>query len=610
MGIFGEVRQRRLFQIVASYLAAGWVGLEVVDQLIQNEVAPPLVYRIVLVWYLAGIPAAVLIGWHHGEKGKQRAPLSETVTIAVLLLGVLTFTGMSVADHVQHQRAVAAAEASALDLHRIAVLYFDDHTPGQQYAHVADGLTEGLIDELSSVRGLEVVSRNGVRPFRGESVDPSEAGRALEAGSLVQGSIQQEGDELQVSIALLEGESGAAFERASFRRPAADPLAVQEELVSEVARLLRNQLREEIRVRRTRKETSSPAAWVLFQRAERERKAGEEALRHHDVDAARANFARSDSILLQVDLLDPDWAAAPLLRAELDYLRSRITDDRHERVALTEAGLREAQTVLDRDPNHARALALRGTLRYWQHLQHLAPDEEDSIRLKAQARADLERATELDPTIANAWSALMHLYIRSESLPDAVMAGQRAYEEDAYLSAAEDILWRLYSGHYDLANFTKALWACNEGARRFPLNDRFTSCQLELMHTAAVPPDPDHALELARRVEELAGEHRADYAAVQARLFYAGALARAGMPDSARTVLERAERDMTSEIDPERELLSVEAAMYSMLGDDDRAIDLLKRFKTANPHAAFDHHWWWRTVRSHPRYREIETEHH
>lgn len=610
MGIFADLRERRLFQIVFSYLAAGWIGLEVVDQLIQNQVFPSLTYKIALVWYLAGIPAALLVGWHHGEKGKQYAPLSEKVIIGALMFGVLLFTGMTLTDHVRYIRAVAAAEASALDLNRVAILYFDDHSPGGAFAHVADGLTEGLIDELSSVRALQVVSRSGVGPYRGEDVEPAQVGRALRAGVVVKGSIEQEEDQVRVNITLLEGETGAPFERVTFRRPAADPLAVQEELVNEVARLLRDQLGEEIQLKRTRRQATNPAAWVLFQRAETERKAAEEALRDHDAHAALDAFDRADALLDQAALVDAAWTAPALARGEIDYRRARISHDRHERVEWIEAGLAEAAGALALEPTSARALALRGSLRYFQFLQNLIPDPAEADALRQRARQDLERAVDLDPTLARAWSALQHLYITSESLPDAVMAGQRAYEEDAFLETAEEILWRLHGGHYDLGNFTKALEFCEEGARRFPHNDRFMSCQLQLMHTSALAPDPDRAWYLAARIKEAAADHRRDYAVIQSQLFVAGALNRAGLPDSARAVLRRAEAAASPEIDPDRELTYIAATVATMLGDDDRAIDLLKRHKAANPHAAYDHHWWWRTVRSHSRYPEIASADH
>lgn len=611
MGIFSEFRERRLFQIVFSYLAAGWIGLEVVDQLIQNEVLPALVYRIALVWYLAGIPAAFLIGWHHGEKGKQRAPISEVAILLILAVSVVGFSGKSVAEYVSHRSAVAAARESALALDRIAVMYFEDRTPGQELQHLADGLTENLIDELRAVRGLDVISRNGVSQFRDQRVSPDSVARVLQAGTIVQGDIDRVGDRLRVTVALLEGETGAPYGgRASFELPGNDLMAVREELAREVSRQLRTGMGREVQLRRARNETSDQAAWVLYMRAEQARKEGEEALRHHDDTSARAAFARADSLSRQVELLDPTWDAPALLRGELQYRLARLAHDRHQRVEHARLGQAEIAPALEADRNNPRALGIRGTLRYFEYLQSLIPDEGEAAALRQLAREDMEAAVRIDPTFAGVWSGLAHMYY-GESITDAVRAGERAYEEDAYLDVANGILWRLYTSHYDdLGNFTKALWACNEGARRFPEDDRFVSCQLELMHTPVVAPDPARAWELAARIDSLAAPNRKEYARVQTRIFVAGALARANMPDSARAVLDRAVGEIDTRFDPELGLLTYGAAMMSMLGDDDRAIDMLKRHRTAKPDASFEHHWWWRSVRSHPRYSEIAASHH
>jgi hypothetical protein len=52
------------------------------------------------------------------------------------------------------------------------------------------------------------------------------------------------------------------------------------------------------------------------------------------------------------------------------------------------------------------------------------------------------------------------------------------------------------------------------------------------------------------------------------------------------------------------------AYAYTTIGDFDTAIDLLKQYVAANPHHGFAETagtvWWWRPVRNHPRWSEIE----
>ncbi len=67
----------------------------------------------------------------------------------------------------------AARRASRIgtdtDPNRIAVLYFDDQSEGGKLRPLADGLTDALIDQLSAVKQLKVISRNGVAPFKGKN---------------------------------------------------------------------------------------------------------------------------------------------------------------------------------------------------------------------------------------------------------------------------------------------------------------------------------------------------------------------------------------------------------------------------------------------------------
>jgi hypothetical protein len=87
-----------------------------------------------------------------------------------------------------------------------------------------------------------------------------------------------------------------------------------------------------------------------------------------------------------------------------------------------------------------------------------------------------------------------------------------------------------------------------------------------------------------------------------------GTLARAGLPDSARAVLDRARAMITHEIDPDQELLTVEAYQRTLLGEYDLAVDLLKRYAAANP-GHFDGTsaaaWWWRDLQNHPGFQEL-----
>jgi hypothetical protein len=192
----------------------------------------------------------------------------------------------------------------------------------------------------------------------------------------------------------------------------------------------------------------------------------------------------------------------------------------------------------------------------------------------------------------------------------AMLEARRAYEEDAYLENVEEILTGLYRSAYGLKEFALGKHWCDEGGRRFPENLFFTQCQIWLLTTNLLEPSVERAWELAARVEQLSPESRRDYNRRYAHLTVGGVLARAGLTDSARSVLLSARAG--PEVDPTRNLLYIEAYMRVLLGDEDEAIDLMKLYFAANP--AEDHgggedeelFWWWQDLQNHPRFRELE----
>ncbi len=605
MGMFERMKERRLFQIVAAYLAAGWIGLEVFDQLVDREVLPRVVYTIALAWFAAGIVVAVLVGWYHGEKGKQKAPVQEIVTIAVVALAVLGFSGSSAYDYWSQRRALAAAEASALDLGRVAVPYFVDLSAAGELRPVADGLTESLIDELSEVSGLDVLSRNAVAPYREARVPLDSVGRALKAGTVVDGAVEKVGDDVRVVVRLVDGQSGVEFDRAVLERPAAELLAARDAVAEETARLLRGLLGHQVQLRHTKRQTESLAAWTLYQRAEFERKQAEDALLEGDAGAMATAFGRADSLLVQAQLLDPAWPEPAVLRGLVAFRRSRLGTDLDDMEAWVDRGLERVQVALDLDPNDARALEVRGTLKYWHWLMGVVPERDESDALFRSARADLERAVDIDDRLASAYACLSHLYLNAPDLTAAVLAGRKAYEEDAYLADADLVIWRIASASLNLGQYREMARWCDTGRERFPGNYRFVACQLLAMNTDAVEPDVPAAWDLLAALDSLAPVNQRDWEVARARLAIGGILARADLPDSARAVLARAHARITEQVDPTRDLLLLEGEMWSRLGDDDHAIDLLKHYAAANPGTDFGEQGWWTKLRGHPRWREV-----
>jgi TolB-like protein len=612
MSTFRELRQRRFVQILIAYLATSWVVIEVISQLVEHDLLPLIVYKLTLVWFLGGLPGAAVVAWFHGEQGRQKAPRSEIAFITLLVIALGGFTFVAVSTHLESGRAIAGADEGGLPASRIAVLYLDDRSRGSLGA-VADAFTEDLIAELARVPELDVVSANGVRPFRDEDADVAAVARALGAGTIVVGSVGETRDGVGVDLALVDGASGAVFRRTSLDVPVAELLEGGTRLARESATLLRERLGEEVRLRETRAETNNIAAWGLLQEGRRAMKDAEGALHDGLVEMATAHYVAADSLLERAANLDASWARPVALRSEIAYRRARLPAELTAGLPHTLAAIRHGDAAVARDATDAGALEARGTARYWRWLTD--PDLERAVRdaLLRTARDDLEAAVERDPRRASAFSTLSHLYYNDPDAPgltSVLMAAQRAYEEDAYVESAANVLWRIHTAALDIGQFPPAQNACQEGRGRFPDDYRFRVCRIRLMATPAVAADPAEGWRLLAEADSLAPDRDRAYYNAENRMFMAAVLHRAGLADSARATLARAARDADDpRMDPHRDLWLREAIVRSRIGETEQAVALVRRYLVANPGHRFDQgyglSWWWRELEPQPSFRRL-----
>lgn len=132
----------------------------------------------------------------------------------------------------------AAPEAAA-----VAILPFANLGPGEEGRAFAEGLAEELINGLSRLPGLQVVSRSLSRAVA-QTSDPGEVARALGARYLVEGSVRQVGDRFRVNARLLETPSAAPVWADSFQPRSADSLAAQDEVAGAMVAALAPRLKD------------------------------------------------------------------------------------------------------------------------------------------------------------------------------------------------------------------------------------------------------------------------------------------------------------------------------------------------------------------------------
>jgi serine/threonine-protein kinase len=549
-----------------------------------------------------------------GARTGTRKPSKEKkwgVIALFVALGVVGVTGAAWAGKAfvwdTWRRSASSIGPAGFRPQRIAVLYFKDNSPNRQLGYLADGLTESLISDLSQVNALDVISIGGISQFRGKDVRSDSIARALEAGTLVDGSVTPEGNRVRVTMRVVDGNSGVQFDQASVVESPANPLVLRTKLGEQLSLILRQWLRDEIRLRQLRAGTQNPNAWSLVQRAEKMRKDADLLEQRGHVADAAAQLVAADTLLAQAESLDPRWTEPIVLRGKIAGKQEKLTTDAADAAKWDSVGLAQADRAIALDPRDADALELRGTLRVRPIVRGLVSDQRKADDLVRAAENDLRAAIAVNPNQAGALERLSALQYLKQDPVESHNLAQRAYEADAYLTAAPQILWRLYATSYDLEQFVNAQKWCDVDKQRFPEDLFAARCQLWIMTTKAVRADPVEAWRRAAEYENVAAPQQREYNRREGQIVVAAVLGRAGMPDSARRVLVRARADRT--IDPRGELMGYEAVVRTMLGDKKEAVDLLQKYLTDHP----EHRrgfgkvnaWWWRDLQNDPRFKTL-----
>ncbi len=462
-----------------------------------------------------------------------------------------------------------------LDPTHIAVLYFDDLSPGGKLAYVANGITYDLIEALARVPTLRVISPDGVKPFRGHSLTPDSIARALGVGTIVAGSISASQERLRVAFRLVDPTNGALLASETFERPQGELFALQDTLTEEVSALLRALLGKEINARTSRAATRSERAWELLQRAEAVR----DEVTFGGSGSAEDRLGFADSLAAQAEQADARWSEPIVLRGWIAFdlasapWRGNPTKGTARGVT-TQEWLRRARAHADRalglEPNDPAALELRGTILYRTWFVQGGTDSTISLN---DAERDLRAAAQNPSRVqARAWGRLSAVLQLQGNMEPALDAAERAYAADAYLSNAPEIVFRLFYASFQLERYADALNWCATGRRRFPSDWLFLQCQLTLQASSPdMRPSVPAAWRVVGDIPSIEPLQTRSWAGPRLRMMVAGVIARAGLRDSAEHVIQAAR----SAAPDDAELLYLEALARVRLSQPDSAVQLL-----------------------------------
>jgi eukaryotic-like serine/threonine-protein kinase len=456
----------------------------------------------------------------------------------------------------------------------LAVLPFVNVGANADTEYLTDGITESLINGLSLLPRLKVMSRNSVFRYKGRETDAQAAGRALGVDAVLTGRVVPRGDNLSISTELVHVGDNSHLWGAQYNRKLSDLVAIQADISRDISDNLQLTLTGDDKQRLMKRATQNTDAYQLYLKGRYHDNAMTDegsrlALEYYErAIAADPGYARAYAGLAETYAVMVAVGSTPDLlpreaipKARAAALRAIELDDTLPE-AHTSLGLL-AMTV-DRDWDRAeselkRAITLNPNYvnaRHWysHYLLWMGRDEESLDQS--------QRALALDPLDVGMMFHLGFHYYLSRQYEQAVTQLQRTLEMNPKFADAHSVLGLVYElqGHYDEA-VTELRSSMAFGGR---------DVRALIGHVYAVSGRQDDARKI---LVELKGEATRTYVSPY---LIAGVHAGLGEKDQALVWLERA----SGEQDIGIRALNRDPA-FDRLHSDPKFIDLLRRLRLA-----------------------------
>lgn len=275
----------------------------------------------------------------------------------------------------------------------VAVLPFSTMSDDPEQEFFADGLVEDIITTLSKLSGLVVIARNSTFVYKGRSVDVRQVAKELNVGYVLEGSVRKSGDRIRITAQLIDAHSGAHVWAERYDRSVDDIFAVQDEITLIVAMELQVNLLEGEQARLRYSTTNNVEAWTHWIQ-------GMAHFRRSVI--TKDDFGQARPCWEKALALDPESASINAMLGFMCYADARFGwwDDRETAVKKGRAYIEKA---LELDPENADAYSVSSLLLMLQ-MHH-----DEAVR-------DARRAIELAPGSADA-AAFASFVLASSGLP-------------------------------------------------------------------------------------------------------------------------------------------------------------------------------------------------
>jgi serine/threonine protein kinase/Flp pilus assembly protein TadD len=477
---------------------------------------------------------------------------------------------------------VAAFYFSAIKrthINSVAVLPFANASGDPSMDYLSDGITEGVIDRLSGLPNLKVISRTSAFRYKQRDIEPQKVAKVLGVDALVTGRVVQRGDDLSVSAELVDAGEDKQLWGEQYSRKMADAASVQQEIATAISGNLRARLTSEEKSRLAKSSVTNPEAYQFYLKG-----------RYHGNQTTPAGLKKSIDYFQQAIDKDPGYALAYAGLADT-YSQLGGEIESSPATQVIPKAKAAAQKALELDDTLAEAHVALGYAAFfdwdWQNvdrefkraielnpnsaLAHMRYGETLQARVRfSEALEEATRAQELDPLSPHIVANVGFSYLDMEHYEEAIPQFRKVLDLNPNIPLARAYIAVAYAMK---GMHREALAEYDQVSDK----DKAVAPETQLIADTlgwvyAVSGKRADALKIAKEVEELSAYTYVNYYSLAT--IYAGL----GEKDETFRLLENAYDQHC----PTMVFLAVDSFWYGMRSDP-RYVDLLRRIGLPQP---------------------------
>ena len=172
--------------------------------------------------------------WRNPYNTSQRKPLTGNIIIALLILFNL-FIIISWRYTARGSKGTMSKSDNSITEKSIAILPFKNLSPDEENQYFCDGVMEGILNHLSQINDLRVLSRNSTEKYRETSPSSPQIAEELNVSYLIEASVFKSEDRIRVTAQLIDARNDEHIWSKQYDREISDIFSVMSDISKEVA---------------------------------------------------------------------------------------------------------------------------------------------------------------------------------------------------------------------------------------------------------------------------------------------------------------------------------------------------------------------------------------